>query len=139
MTTDYCTFWIGEELYGLPVQEVQEVLRDQRTTKVPLAPSEVRGLLNLRGQVVTTIDMRARLGLPSDESCQVFVVVRYQDRVMSLLVDEIGDVMAAHGDAREEVPDTLPLSVRRYLSSVVKLDRRLLLTLDVEAITQFEQ
>lgn len=139
MSTDFCTFWVGEELYGIPVSEVQEVLREQAMTRVPLAPPSVRGLLNLRGQVVTAIDLRVRLGLQVDEtSGKVCVVVRHRDAVLSLLVDEIDDVKSCAESARVDVPDTLPEKVRGFLSSVVKLERRLLLALDVAAITKID-
>ncbi|MBS2020709.1 MAG: chemotaxis protein CheW, partial [Deltaproteobacteria bacterium] len=89
-----CTFLIDGMLFGVDVTNVQEVIRYQEMTRVPLASSTVRGLINLRGQIVTAIDMRARLGLPprADQALPMNVVASTGDGVVSLLVDEIGDV-----------------------------------------------
>src|SRR3954469_16736206 len=91
----YCTFYLGAHSFGLDVLKVQEIIRYQEMTRVPLAPPVVRGLINLRGQIVTAIDLRRRLELhdrPADQF-PVNVVVYTDDGAVSLLVDEIGDVM----------------------------------------------
>jgi purine-binding chemotaxis protein CheW len=134
MAEKYCTFLLDGHLFGVPVANVQEVLRSQRVTAVPLAPTEIRGLLNLRGQIVTTIDLRARLGLqPSDdEDASVSVVVRTADGAVSLVVDRIGHVLEPPAASFEPAPDTVPESVRELVEHVCKLDDGLLLVLDTE-------
>jgi purine-binding chemotaxis protein CheW len=91
----FCTFFLDSLFLGVEVQRVQEVLRQQEMTQVPLAPAVVRGLINLRGQIVTAIDLRRRLELPSApaRTPAMNVVVRTDDGAVSLLVDEIGDVI----------------------------------------------
>lgn len=130
----FCTFVLDGHLFGVPVENVQEVLRSQRVTAVPLAPPEVRGLLNLRGQIVTTIDLRTRLGLPpcEDESATVSVVVRTVDGAVSLVVDRIGPVLEPPATSFEPAPDTVPEALRRLVDQVCKLDEGLLLVLDTE-------
>ncbi len=121
-------------MFGVKVEQVQEVFRYQAMTKVPLAPPEVRGLINLRGQIITAIDLRARLGmelLPGDK-LPMNVVVRTEDGVVSLLVDEIGDVLEVSEDTYERPPETIPIEVRKLVLGVYKLESRLLLILDSE-------
>jgi purine-binding chemotaxis protein CheW len=134
MAEKYCTFLLDGHLFGVPVENVQEVLRSQRVTAVPLAPPEVRGLLNLRGQIVTTIDLRTRLGLPpcEDDSSTVDVVVRTADGAVSLVVDRIGQVLEPPAASFESAPDTVPEAVRQLVEQVCKLDDGLLLLLDTE-------
>src|SRR5271155_5575003 len=91
----YCTFYVDGHCFGLDVLKVQEIIRYQEMTRVPLAPAAVRGLINLRGQIVTAIDLRRRLQLserPADQ-LPINVVVQTDDGAVSLLVDEIGDVL----------------------------------------------
>ena len=96
----YCTFYLDGHYFGVDVLKVQEVIRYQEMTRVPLAPPVVRGLINLRGQIVTAIDLRRRLDLPDRPADQlpVNVVVQTDDGAVSLLVDEIGDVLRGPGD-----------------------------------------
>ncbi|MBX7078327.1 MAG: chemotaxis protein CheW [Nannocystaceae bacterium] len=139
-TRQLCTFSLGELLFGVAVTHVQEVIRYQEMTSVPLAPALIRGLINLRGQIVTALDMRARLGLPAREGeLPMNVVLRTTDGVVSLLVDEIGDVVQADESAFERVPETTDGILREIVSGVYKLDRRLLLLLDVERVMQNSQ
>ena len=134
MAQQFCTFLLDGHLFGVPVDTVQEVLKRQEMTAVPMAPREVCGLLNLRGQIVTTLDLRTRLGLPPrlDESTAINIVVRAADGAVSLLVDEIGDVLEPADGDFETPPDTVPVAVRALVTSVCKLDGRLLLVLDTE-------
>jgi purine-binding chemotaxis protein CheW len=131
-----CTFALQGLHFGVEVVSVQEVIRYQDMTKIPLASSMVRGLINLRGQIVTAIDMRARLGLPaiSNEQQPMNVVLRTNDGVVSLLVDEIGDVLELDGGEFERPPETLSGVFRDVVLGVYKLEARLLLLLDVERI-----
>jgi purine-binding chemotaxis protein CheW len=131
-----CTFFLGDYLFGVDVQNVQEVIRYQAMTHVPLAPSTVRGLINLRGQIVTAIDMRVRLGMREPgRTDPMNVVVRTTDGVVSLLVDEIGDVIEVDDKTFERAPDTLTGPFRELVPGVYKLNGRLLLLLDVERVT----
>jgi purine-binding chemotaxis protein CheW len=118
------------------VLKVQEVMRSQAMTPVPLASSLVRGLINLRGQIVTAIDVRARFGMPALSEAQepMNVVLCTDDGVVSLLVDEIGDVVEVQAADFERPPETLPAVFRDVVVGVYKLERRLLLMLDVERI-----
>lgn len=137
--SQYCTFTLDGHLFGVPVSSVQEVLRAQALTSVPLAPSEVAGLLNLRGQIVTSLELRARMGLPprQAEAPSVNVVVKTADgSAVSLVVDEIGDVIEPPREAFEAPPETVPASVRALVSRVCKLDRQLMLLLDTERAAQ---
>jgi purine-binding chemotaxis protein CheW len=131
-----CSFVLGDLLFGVEVMKVQEVLRYQAMTRVPLASMMVRGLINLRGQIVTAIDVRARFGLPplSDTRDPMNVVLCTGDSVVSLLVDEIGDVLEVHDADFERAPETLPAVFRDAVVGVYKLERRLLLLLDVDCI-----
>ena len=131
-----CTFVLDGLLFGVDVVSVQEVIRYQEMTRIPLASSVVRGLINLRGQIVTAIDMRARLGCPPSSGAELpmNVVLRTSDGVVSLLVDEIGDVLVVDGRDFEPAPEVLSGVFREVVLGVYKLDGRLLLLLDVERI-----
>lgn len=134
-----CTFSLDGLHFGVDVLQVQEVLRFQEMTPVPLAPPETRGLINLRGQVVTAVDLRLRLGLaerPLDglrpEDRPMNVIVRAGDDTVSLLVDHIGDVVEPAADALEPPPETLAGRVRDVITGVYKLDGQLLLVMDAD-------
>lgn len=131
-----CTFNLAGQLFGVTVVSVQEVIRYQHMTRIPLAMPTVRGLINLRGQIVTAIDMRARLGLPpqSQEQLPMNVVLRTRDGVVSLLVDSIGDVLELDERAFERPPETLTGVLRDVVLGVYKLETSLLLLLDVERV-----
>lgn len=134
-TRQLCTFTLGDMLFGVDVTHVQEVIRFQEMTSVPLAPALIRGLINLRGQIVTAINMRARLGLPSrGEPLPMNVVLRTGDGVVSLLVDEIGDVLQPDDALFERVPETIFGVLRELVTGVYKLERALLLVVDVERL-----
>lgn len=133
--TEYCTFEVGPLLLGIDVTYVQEVLRAQEITPVPLAHPAVRGLINLRGQIVTAVDLRRRLGLePSDEP-PLNVVVHVGDRNVSLLVDAIGDVVATEV-AADPPPRTASAVVLDACTGVLQLADRLLLVLDAARVTE---
>jgi purine-binding chemotaxis protein CheW len=130
----FCTFFIDRQYFAVPVQQVQEVIRHLEMTSVPLVPSVIRGLINLRGQIVVAFDLRRRLGFPDRPENQkpMNVVVRADGETMSLLVDEIGDVIEVEEDSAEPPPETLLAGMRELLHGVYKLDGRLLLVLDTE-------
>ena len=129
-----CTFTIGENLYGVDAQQVQEVIRYQEMTRVPMSPAVISGLINLRGQIVTALDLRERLGLEprEDDKLPMNVVVRSDDGAVSLLVDQIGDVIEVSPENFESPPDTLRGKARDLIQGAYKLEGRLLLLLDCE-------
>jgi purine-binding chemotaxis protein CheW len=128
----FATFVVDNLLFGIEVSRVQEVLRYQEMTRVPRAVEEIEGLINLRGQIVTAIDVRRRLGLKPRESGRtpMNMVVRSEEGAVSLLVDEIGDVVDVEESAFEPVPDNVATGIRDLISGVYKLEERLLLVLD---------
>jgi len=131
----FATFFVDGLFFGVEVEKVQEVLRHQEMTRVPLAPPVVRGLINLRGQIVTALDLRRRLELaeaaPADR-LPMNVVIRTADGPVSLLVDEIDDVVEAGDETFESPPDTLKSSARALIRGVHKLSGRLMHILDTE-------
>jgi purine-binding chemotaxis protein CheW len=136
----FCTFTLGSLYLGIEVLQVQEVIRAQEMTPVPLAPRAVTGLINLRGQIVTAIDLRRRLGLPDRPAGTdaMNVVVRTDDGAVGLLVDEIGDVVEVSPEAFEPPPETLPQDARGLIRGVFKLPGGLLLALDTRQALELE-
>lgn len=130
----FSTFFVADLFFGVDVLCVQEVLRFQQMTSVPQAPEVIEGLINLRGQIVTAIDMRRRLRLPSrgDDLMPMNMVVRTEDGAVSLLVDEIGDVLDVDVATYERPPENLDPAARGLIRGVYKLRDRLLLVLDTE-------
>lgn len=137
MSRQLATFVLDGARYGVDVLKVQEALRSQVRTPVPLAPDGVAGLVNLRGQVVLTIDLRVRLGLAplAADAEPMMVVVQVDGEPISLLVDEIGDVIDVDADQFESPPETLDPALRELILGAYKLDTGLLLALDVERAT----
>lgn len=137
MTRQFATFSLDGALYGVDVLRVQEALRYQARTPVPLAPAGAAGLVNLRGQVVLAIDLRVRLGLrPLDPAAEpMMVVVQVDGEPLSLLVDEIGDVVDVSESQYEAPPETLDSALRSVIVGAYKLDDGLLLALDVDRAT----
>jgi purine-binding chemotaxis protein CheW len=134
MTHQFSTFYLDHLLFGLEVSRVQEIIRYQKMTPVPLAPAMIAGLINLRGQIVTAIDLRRRLELadrPADR-LPVNVIVRAGDEAVSLLVDEIGDVLEVEEEMFEPSPETLQGTARELILGAYKLKERLLLVLEPE-------
>ncbi len=137
-TIQYSTFYVGEMLFGIDVMQVQEVLRYQSMTKVPLAPDVVRGLINLRGQIVTALDLRTRMKLPQlkEGELPLNIVVRTDEGVISLLVDQISDVIEVDSSSFEAPPSTISEELKEMIVGLYKLDDRLLLALNVERTLQ---
>jgi len=133
-TGQLSTFVVADLFFGVDVLRVQEVLRLQQMTRVPQAPDVIEGLINLRGQIVTAIDMRRRLRLPprSGGETPMNLVVRTEDGVVSLLVDEIGDVLDVDSSAYELPPENLNPTAHDLIRGVYKLNDRLLLVLDTD-------
>jgi purine-binding chemotaxis protein CheW len=133
---EFCTFYVNGHYFGLDVLKVQEITRYQEMTCVPLASPVVRGLINLRGQIVTALDLRRRLDMddrPEDQQ-PINVVVHTDDGAVSLLVDEIGDVLKVSRDVFENPPETLQSAARDLIQGAYKLPDRLLLILDTERL-----
>jgi purine-binding chemotaxis protein CheW len=130
----FCTFLLAGYLFGVPVPRVQEVIRFQPMTPVPLAPTAVRGMINLRGQIVLAIDLRLRLSLGErpEGDLPMNVVVRTADGAVSLLVDQIGDVIDVQPSTFEPPPETLRGPLRQVILGVHKLAGNLLHVLDAE-------
>jgi purine-binding chemotaxis protein CheW len=133
MPRQLCTFWVGELYMGIDVESVQEVLRLESVTPVPLAPAAVHGLINLRGRIVTAIDLWRQLGVTGEgrPSQTMNLVLGGAATGLSLVVDRVGDVVdVAEGDF-EEPPETLRGRSRRLIRGAYKLPERLLLVLDL--------
>lgn len=134
----FSTFLLANRLYGIDVTRVQEVVRPLTMTRIPLAQDYVRGLINLRGQVATAIGLRELFELPAEQSRESMnVVCKCDGNLISLLVDEIGDVIEVAQDAFEDSPPTIPGSIRRFMHGVYKVDGPLLSIVDVDRIARF--
>jgi purine-binding chemotaxis protein CheW len=133
-TRQFCTFFVDNLFLCLEVERVQEVLRPQEMTYVPLASKVISGLINLRGQIVTAVDLRRRLELPARPEGQrpMNIVVRTDGGAVSLLVDEIGDVLEVNDAAFERPPETLHGVARELIRGIYKLKGQLLLVLDAD-------
>ena len=133
------TFHLDKFLFGVEVSQVQEIIRYQEMTRVPLAPAMVVGLINLRGQIVTAIDLRRRLELADRPAGRLpaNVIVRAGDEAVSLLVDEIGDVLEVEEEVFERSPETLQGIARELIQGAYKLKERLLLVLDTDKTVGF--
>lgn len=134
ITHQYCTFWVDDLFFGVSVAEVQEVLRNQPMTPVPRAPEAIHGLINLRGQIVTAVDLRYTLGLPerAEGKLPMNVIVRSRGEVVSLLVDDIGDVIDTAGLELEPTPSNIPEAVQKVVLGVLPMPEEILLILDAD-------
>jgi purine-binding chemotaxis protein CheW len=137
---EYVTFRLADQWLGIPVLLVQEVLVAQRIARVPLSPTEVSGFLNLRGQTVTAIDLRARLGQTPRSPDETFmnVVVRHEGELFSLLVDEVGDVLSVADESIEAPPATLDACWRQACSGIVRRERGLLVVVNAQELLRLE-
>lgn len=136
--SEYVTVMLGKQLIGIPVLSVQDVLGEQKIARIPLAPPEVAGTLNLRGRIVTAINLRTRLGLPeADLTGAVNVVVHYRDELYSLLVDQVCEVMSISADQYEKNPANLQRKFKEVSSGVYRLKGALMIVLDVEKVLAF--
>lgn len=137
-TTQYCTFYLDKLLFGIDVRDVQEILPSQPLTPVPLAVHVVRGLINLRGQIVTAIDLRELLQLASQatEKPAVNLVVRFEDEPVSLLIDRLGGVLQLESTTFESPPENFDAAVLEFVPGAHKLKDRLLILLDANKIVE---
>ena len=134
--SEYVTAVIGGQLFGLPILRVQDVFMPARVTRVPLSPPEIAGVLNLRGRIVTLIDMRARLGLGKREDGGQSMAIGVESRGESygLLIDSIGEVFKLDDNVREANPVNLDPRLARVCAGIHRLDGQLLLVLDVDRV-----
>jgi purine-binding chemotaxis protein CheW len=140
-TQDYVTMYIEGQMFGIPVLTVQDVLGPQKITRIPLAPREVAGSLNLRGRIVTAVDVRLRLGLPNNaaENKGMSVVVDQSGELYSLLVDQVGEVLSLPAAKFERNPPTLDPMWREFSAGIYRLDDKLLVVLDVAKLLDFNR
>lgn len=136
VANDFVTMMVADQLFGIPVLTVQDVLGPQRITRVPLAPPEVAGALNLRGRIVTAFDVRRRLGLPKRESDKpgMNVVVDFKGELYALMVDNVGEVLALSADTYERNPNTLDPRWREVSGGIYRLKGKLLVLLEVSRL-----
>lgn len=136
---EYVTAWIAGQLFGIPIQRVHDVFEVERITRVPLAPAEISGVLNLRGRVVTALDMRKRLGLPPREDAkkQMAIGIDHEGEAYGLLVDAMGEVLKLAAAALDRVPINLQQDWAAISSGIYRLDDRLMIVLDVDRILNF--
>jgi purine-binding chemotaxis protein CheW len=133
---EYVTALIGGQLFGLPILRVQDVFAPERLTAVPLSPPEVAGVLNLRGRIVTLIDMRCRLGLGSRENSQQSMAIGVESRGESygLLIDSVGEVLKLDNQSWEPNPSNLDARLASVSTGIYRLDSQLLMVLDVDRV-----
>lgn len=134
--SDYVTIWLDGQMCGIPVLEVHDVLSKQVMTKIPKSPAAIAGVLNLRGQIVTAIDLRKRLNLADreDSNDEMNVVVEYQTEPYSLIIDKVGDVLSLSDDAFEKNPVTLEACWQEVSTGIFRLEEELLVILDIEKL-----
>ena len=132
----FCTFYVENLYFGVQVEKVQEIIRFQEMTRVPLAHSVIKGLINLRGQIVTAIDLRTRMMIKSKSPVDLpmNVVLRNDEGAVSLLVDKIGDVIGTGEAEFEPPPETLQGEARKLILGTYQLKENLLLILDIDKI-----
>jgi len=139
---DFVTFFIGHQMFGIPVLNVQDILTPASIAAIPLAPPEVRGSINLRGRIVTVIDVRVRLGLDpkgTNDGENMGVTVEHGHDLYTLLVDRIGDVMGLPDDLYERNPATLDPVWREFSNGVYRLEDNLLVVLDIERLLDLRE
>jgi purine-binding chemotaxis protein CheW len=136
--TKYATFTIGGEMFGVNALNVQEIVLFQRMTKVPHSADYILGLINLRGQIVTAIDLRFRLTNTSTEINEdsMNFILKTDQGICSVIVDDVGDVMDINETSMEPAPETMDAKMREYVSKICKLQDRLLCVLDIEKIVK---
>jgi purine-binding chemotaxis protein CheW len=139
--TEYVTATVGGQLFGLPIARVQDVFVLDRLTRVPLAPPEIAGVLNLRGRIVTAIDLRRRLSLapPSEARKRMAIGIEYKGESYGLLIDVIGEVLNLPASGRESNPVNLEARLARVSAGVHRLEDRLMVVLDVDRVLDVGQ
>ncbi len=140
-TEEFVTFTIAGQLFGIPVLQIQDVLSSYQITPIPLAPPEIKGSLNLRGRVVTAIDVRLRLGLAArpEEAESMSIVAENEGELYSLMVDSVGEVLALSQSAYERNLPTLDAKFRAFSDGIYRLDKQLLVVLDINRLLDYER
>lgn len=135
------TVFIAGQQFGISILQIQDVLRTQRITPVPLSSPEIEGALNLRGRIVTAIDVRKRLRLPKNDNAheRMNVVVEHDGELFSLLIDKVGDVLRLDKALFDKVPQTLDAVWREVALGIYRLDGNLLIVLDVSKLLNFDE
>ena len=134
---DFLTLFIENQMFGIPILEVQDVLNAQKITKVPLAPKEVAGTLNLRGRIVTAIDVRKKLNLAkSENTSSMSVVVEHNNELFSLIIDKVGDVMSLENKDYDPSPVTLEEAWRDISDGIYRLSDKLLVILNISKLLE---
>jgi purine-binding chemotaxis protein CheW len=135
---EYVTVMLEGQLFGLPISRVQDVFMPDRLTRVPLAPPEIAGVLNLRGRIVTAVDLRLRLGMPArtDGRPAMAVGIELKGESYGLLIDTVGEVMKLADGTREANPVNLDARLARVSAGVHRLDGQLLVILDVDRVLE---
>ena len=134
----HITVSVGKQLFGIPVERVQDVFMPNSITRVPLAPPEIGGVLNLRGRIVTAVDIRGRLGMPGRETQPLAVGIESNGESYGLLIDEVGDVLTLVPENFEPLPDTLDAKWRAVSRSVYHLQDSLIVVLDVDRLLSID-
>lgn len=131
-----CTFYLEDRMYALDVQQVQEVTKSLPITPIPLAPSYVKGLINLRGQIAVSIDLREMFGLPKQENTELTntIVCRTDGILMAFPVDRVGDVVENDYNNFENTPETVEPKIAQFMKGVFKSQHDILSMLDIESI-----
>ncbi|MBT5938623.1 MAG: chemotaxis protein CheW [Rhodospirillaceae bacterium] len=144
-TEDFVTFKVGAQIFGVPVLNVRDILHLEKIAFIPLAPPQVAGSINLRGQIVTVIDVRVCLGLTTqsvriDDSVEgeqpIGVTIEKGSDLYTLLVDEIGDVLSVADDQKEPIPNTIDPKWREYATCIYRLEGELLIVLDSDRLAE---
>jgi purine-binding chemotaxis protein CheW len=143
ISKEYCGFMLEEDFYALPVLRVQEIVRPMNITQVPHSQKYVKGLINLRGQIVTSIDLKILLKITNQDNLKeeyMNVIMRMPDgSLVSLVVDKILDVFEVKKEHLEKTPDTLDATLKGYVENVYKGKDKLFLLLDVDKLLNFDK
>lgn len=137
--SQYCGFKVAGEEFAIPVMEVQEVIKPLQVTSVPLAQQQIRGLINLRGQIVTCLSLRKLFGR-EDQLTESYmnIIVKGKDGLYSLVVDEVTDIIDIESSFLEKVPDTIDPTMKRFVENIYKKDHGLVILLKIEELLKLE-
>lgn len=136
----YCTFKLGDDHFGMPIHDVQEVIETFEVSQIPLASPYVKGLINLRGHIITVFDLKKRIGVQQkqNQSHEVCVIVKSQGELVGFIIDEVEDVVDVATNECVEVPSHISDSMKKFLRKLSIRDDKLLLILDVDKILSLE-
>lgn len=133
----YCGFKVAGEEYAIPVMQVQEVIKPQQVTPIPLAQEQIRGLINLRGQIVTCLSLRKLFNQKDDlQKAYMNIIVKGQEGLFSLVVDEVTDIIDIQTENLEGTPDTINSNLRKYVSQIYKRDNGLVILLSIDQLVK---